>query len=71
MTSHKITKGNNPPLVPLVINENGGSSNITFEFMEKTAVYWSCSTVWNNQMLVFGGIDDKYQISLGFHVTMI
>ena len=58
-----LTKMNLPPIVPLLIDPAGGSTNITFEYLSDTEVYWSCSTVWKNDMIVFGGSTHRDQVS--------
>ena len=41
----------------------GGFTKLAFSFPSDTEVYLSCSLVFNNKMFVFGGLNEKRQIS--------
>ena len=46
------------------ISPHGGYDRIDFEFGDNTEVYLSCSLQWQNLFYVFGGFDEKRQVSM-------
>ena len=46
------------------INPRGGSDKLNFEFGNDTEVYNSCSLQWKNHNYVFGGDDERRQVSM-------
>ena len=47
----------------VLVDMAGGFTNLTFSFASDTEVYNSCSLLFNDKMFVFGGLDEKRQIS--------
>jgi len=47
------------------ITNAAGRQDTNFDFVsgEETAVYWSCSMTWKNDVYVFGGYRKERQIS--------
>ena len=54
-----------PPLpIPLVIDGKGQSRETAIKFGDKTEAIGSCSVVWQGKMYLFGGLNQKRQISV-------
>ena len=49
----------------MLLHEDGTSENLNNFVSDQleTQVFWSCSVQWQNQMMVFGGVGVKRQIS--------
>ena len=60
MLAININEGNKQAIV---IDPSGGHTLIDFHFGAETDVDSSCSMQWKNQMVVFGGRNEKRQIS--------
>ena len=46
------------------INPRGGYEQLDFQFNDNTEVYRSCSLQWKNHYYVFGGENQKKQVSM-------
>ena len=47
----------------VLVDMAGGFTNLTFSFPANTEVDDSCSLLFNDKMFVFGGLNEKRQIS--------
>ena len=48
---------------PLVIDGKGKSKDIRFRVGAQTEAHASCSIIWHGDMFIFGGYDNRRQIS--------
>ena len=52
-----------PDNVPVTVDGDGGYSSVSFEFGDETEVDYSCSVIFGNQFLMYGGKKFPDQIS--------